>query len=48
MGLDLRLLSQNGRNADFSHGVLSCHRDCDMFDMISELPDDLEVYLFWH
>jgi len=37
MSVDLRLLPQYDKNADFSHDVLSCDRDYEMFELIREL-----------
>jgi len=37
MGLDLTILPQHTQGADFSHDIISLHRDSDLFDIIMEL-----------
>lgn len=39
MGLDLKILPQYNQNTDFSHDIISLHRDSDLFEIISELED---------
>jgi hypothetical protein len=43
MGLDLTILPQYDYNADFSHDLISLHRDSDLFDLIKEIENKIGV-----